>query len=88
VEIAGNIPTLCTSRKDEAATKDAMVGTAARHLESNFTDSIVLEMVMLRRRRLCFICLQICVSLRMTAIKNKIKLTADVNAWGWTTPTC
>jgi len=30
VRIAGIIPTLCISRKDEAAMKDAVAGTAAR----------------------------------------------------------
>ena len=79
VGIAGIIPTLCTSRKDEAARKDAVLWTAARPLESKCTDSIVLEMVMFQRRRLNFICLQICVGLRVSAIKNKkkIKLTID-----------
>jgi hypothetical protein len=45
VVIGGIIPTLCTSRKDEAAMKDAVAGTAARPLALNCTDSTVLEMV-------------------------------------------
>jgi hypothetical protein len=34
VRIGGIIPTLCASRKDEAAMKDAVLWTAARPLES------------------------------------------------------
>ena len=40
VGLGGIIPTLCTSRKDEAAMKDELAGTAARHPESNFTESL------------------------------------------------
>ncbi len=46
VEIAEILPTLCTSRKDEAAMKDEVTVTAGRPPESNCTDSIVLEMAM------------------------------------------
>ena len=71
VGIGGIIPTLYTSRKDEAAMKDAVEGTAARPLESKCTDSIVLEMVMFRRMRLNFICLQVRVGLRVSAVKKQ-----------------
>jgi hypothetical protein len=43
-EIDGIIPTLCTSRKDETATNDALTGTAARPLESNYAVLIFLKL--------------------------------------------
>jgi len=50
VGLGGIIPTLCTSRRDEAAMKDEVAGTAARHPESNFAESLRMSAVKSKKR--------------------------------------